>query len=431
MIPGVSFTQASALDQHILIDLSRLGKTYELEIVDFSDRNSGSLLQTVSLTVLASACGKVIRAVSRQSNASAESSSQQLSRSEVRMSRTVTSTAAFAQQQPTVSGESIVTADGDDTDNASGVQVYEFKINIACIGVSLISDRPARRELFSIYLEGLESKLTHTIYSPAMTDTATRHGLTTSGSSDTSTNLMNGTNTFFNFKLVDMQIDNYSETCVYPVLMYTLTEKIKKRLLNQELRKQRRKKLRESSSLSQFIYDVKKGRTYESLTSNHHPSRVTAAGGGGGSALGTIKEEVEEIDVSKSRDGHTNTNPNLNPSTTSSTSTRNDDTSFILISVVKLVPQGSKSAIYEYIAARVLEFKVAVDSATLSVYLLDLHTDLSPAAVSVDETLASDTPAMWIDTFNKNTVSSVHTYFNYIRMLYIFIFYVNLFDCRC
>ena len=399
VIPGVSFTRASALDQHILIDMSRLGKTYDLEVVDFSDRNSGSLLQTVRLTVLASACGKVIRAVS-QSHAPAESSSQQLSRSEVRLSRTITST-AFAQQQPAVSSESLATTDGDDSTHASAVQVYEFKINLACIGISLITDRPTRRELFSIHLEGLESKLTHIIYSP--TATATRQGITASACSDTDTNMMNGTNTFFNFKLVDMQIDNYSETCVYPVLMYTLTEKIKKRLLTQELMKQRRRKLRESSSLSQFIYDVKKGRSYESLSlqPQRQPSRAV-----GGPALGTIQEGDEEIDVSKIRESNANTNPS--PSTSSS-ATRNDDTSFLLISLVKLVPLGSKSAIYEYIAARVLEFKVAVDSATLSVYLLDLHTDLSPAAVSVDETLASDTPARWIDSFNTYTVSSLTT----------------------
>jgi hypothetical protein len=73
----------------------------------------------------------------------------------------------------------------------------EFCVSFAAsISLSIIPDKPTRRELFALYLKNLFFEMRHldeTKYDNAVT--------------------------LISFKLQDIQLDNYSETCIYPVLL--------------------------------------------------------------------------------------------------------------------------------------------------------------------------------------------------------------------
>ncbi len=292
----------------------------------------------------------------------------------------------------------------DESNN--NIQQSTFKINLASIGLSFVADRPVRREFLSLHLEGLEPKIfQQTIHrllpsssSSNSTDNKDRRSVENASSlaSDQSSNTtaaasmankFDGTTTFFNFKLVDMQIDNYSETNVYPVLMHTLTEKARKKAAKKELQKQRLQKRQDRSRMRR--------------------------GGSSGSLAGfmsTIKEESEQdmpdnnsSDSSSSSKVITaNKSTNKQQQQDQQQSKPADDVSFILISLVRITPTGSQSSIYEYIAVRILEFKLALDSASLQLYILDLHNDLMPQ--SINQTLATETPVEWMEAYNNKTV---------------------------
>ena len=70
---------------------------------------------------------------------------------------------------------------------------FGFSFSLSSLGLSLVFERPVRREFLSLYIEGLEGKF--------KTKGAIRS---------------------FEFMLLDLQIDNYSETTIYPVLLHSL-----------------------------------------------------------------------------------------------------------------------------------------------------------------------------------------------------------------
>ena len=70
---------------------------------------------------------------------------------------------------------------------------FGFSFSLSALGLSLVVERPIRREFLSLYIEGLEGKL------------KTKGALRS-----------------FEFMIVDLQIDNYSETTIYPVLLHSM-----------------------------------------------------------------------------------------------------------------------------------------------------------------------------------------------------------------
>jgi hypothetical protein len=101
-----------------------------------------------------------------------------------------------------VKGEQLSGSKGNSPTSEEGIvdtERNEFRVSFAAsLSVSIIPDKPSRRELFALYLKNLFFEMRHldaTKYDNAVT--------------------------LFSVKLQDIQLDNYSETCIYPVLLRT------------------------------------------------------------------------------------------------------------------------------------------------------------------------------------------------------------------
>jgi len=282
--------------------MDSIGATYSLD-VDPDDPDS-----VVELSVLASSCGKILRAV--------ETTRHEIIKRQ--LSGDVSTILAHSSE------EMQKNANADDTN------VISMKISISSLGVSLVADgnnkgslfTDYRREMFSLYLEGIEVKYVEQVV-------LTKANKKQSNDANNGSRMFDGTTTSFSVRILDAQIDNYCASAVFPVLMMTSSEKKRKRVEKQAMR--------EKISVS--------------------------------------------IDTSKL-----------------------DDVNFFLLSAVKVLPRGSSSSIYEYIAMRVLSVQLAVDSGSLQLYLLDLHQDIVSSLGGTDGALAEDAPAEWIATYNRRTV---------------------------
>ena len=79
------------------------------------------------------------------------------------------------------------------------VKSFGLSFCLASFGLSLVVEKPVRREFLSLYIDGLEGRV--------KTKGAIRS---------------------FEFMIVDLQIDNYSETAVYPVLLHSKKKEVHK-----------------------------------------------------------------------------------------------------------------------------------------------------------------------------------------------------------
>lgn len=168
-----------------------------------------------------------------------------------------------------------------------GAPMSELSVSfsLASVGLSLVVEKPVRREFLSIYLEGIWGRLAS-----------------------------KGTSRSLEFIMRDFQVDNYSETCVYPVML--------------------------------------------------HGAR----------------------DPRHDRGSQ-------------------NDTPIIQVAIIQDTPMGTVSVQhYRYIAIRILEIDIAIDSATLWLLLSDLIMDLE--FVSHDQALATKLPERWIQEFNNRLLSS-------------------------
>jgi hypothetical protein len=77
------------------------------------------------------------------------------------------------------------------------VSSFGISFSLASFGLSLVVERPIRREFLSLYIDGLEGRL--------KTKGAIRS---------------------VEFMVMDLQVDNYSETVVYPVLLHSTKKEI-------------------------------------------------------------------------------------------------------------------------------------------------------------------------------------------------------------
>ena len=84
-----------------------------------------------------------------------------------------------------------------DDDNLESIRSFGLSFSLASFGVSLVVEKPIRREFLSLYVDGLEGRLK-----------------------------TKGTIRSFEFLVTDLQIDNYSETVVYPVLLHSAKKEV-------------------------------------------------------------------------------------------------------------------------------------------------------------------------------------------------------------
>ena len=87
----------------------------------------------------------------------------------------------------------------DQSTTSEAVRSFGLSFRLASFGLSLVIERPVRREFMSLYIDGLEGRVK------------------TKGSIRS-----------FEFTVMDLQIDNYSETAVYPVLLHSTKKEVHK-----------------------------------------------------------------------------------------------------------------------------------------------------------------------------------------------------------
>lgn len=85
------------------------------------------------------------------------------------------------------------TIDSDGKEVKENIKSFGCSLSLASVGLSLVVEKPIRREFFSLYLDCLEAKM------------KTKGALRS-----------------FEFIIMDVQLDNYSETGVYPVLLHSM-----------------------------------------------------------------------------------------------------------------------------------------------------------------------------------------------------------------
>lgn len=196
----------------------------------------------------------------------------------------------------------------------------DFHVLFRSLGLSIVAERPIRREIFSLYLEGIEGRIIKV--------------------SETSTS---DASSLLEFKVTDIQIDNYTEATTYPVLLHSY---------NSVERSQIREEKRRRARLTAFAITKTSDKSSESA--------------------------IEEPP-------------------------------FFQLTIFKEIPKGLNVPIYKYVALRVLELKLSIDSSTIQLYLLDLHSDLLgkneiKSVVFADKEDSEDLEN-WVTSYNSSMIS--------------------------
>ena len=219
-------------------------------------------------------------------------------------------------------GQAAVNSSASSRDESFMAQV-SFSLCLKSVGLSIIAERHCRREFLSVYIENIDVKSRREIGGDSGTARLT-----------------------VNLTVMDVQIDNYSETAVYPVMLHSF---------NSQERKDAVAKAKRDLALK----------------------RISAKKGGPKTANDSHREGsgAEPQDLSALAN-------------------------FITMSVWRDTPRGSANSIYKYVALKVLEVKVALDSSTLQIYLLDLHPDLMTLLETREQALAMEFPEQWMERHN-------------------------------
>lgn len=191
---------------------------------------------------------------------------------------------------------STVKSGGSGSGDRSGDLILKFRFQ--SIGLSLLAERPTRRELFVAYVESLETSIRR------VQESALENAMTS-----------------FDLKVRDIHVDNYTDASIYPVLLNSINsdERI-------QAEKQRRRQ-HNNSSLS--------------MSETSHSS----------DNMSTKEDETGAEGAQEYRP-------------------------FLRFSAMWERPRGQQAVIVKYLAVRVLELKVAIDTSTIYIYFLDLHKDL-------------------------------------------------------
>lgn len=193
-----------------------------------------------------------------------------------------------------------------------GSPTYSIRFYFASLGLSVVLEKPIRREFLSLYIDELEGQ--YKFREDAKS---------------------------FEFAIMDFQVDNYSESAMYPVLMHSTKKEIHKNVSN-------------------------------------------------GARLGD--ESSFEGSITMERDGTQNDDDDVKTEVLL-------EVPWLQFTLVQEQPYGTTTSVMKYVAFRVLELAIEVDSATLQLLYTDLLSDLK--IVSREEALAITVPDHWIDDFNK------------------------------
>ena len=211
-------------------------------------------------------------------------------------------------------------------------KALSVKIQLQSISLSLIAEQPKRRELLGMFIDRFETTFRKNPES-----------------------LKDGAMSSIEVKVRDVQLDNYSESTVYPVLTTSMYS-------DERAAATRRWRLHNESLRSSTTTIT--GRRSSFRASPSLPI---------GSYSGELQPHTQQqsiLQVSRANNCETEEYP-----------------CFLQFSAARESPKGrgKVDAIIKYVGLRVLEVKVAVDSSSLVMFYLDLQKDLSGSGITVDD----------------------------------------------
>lgn len=212
---------------------------------------------------------------------------------------------------------------------------FTLHLFLSSFGVSLVVEKPVRREFFSLYLDGCDFVYT-----------------------------MKGFRKSIEFSVMDLQLDNYSETTIYPVLL-----------------RSKKKQIRRSVTYATEEHSTR----HESGSFDSYDSYGVAPSSRKLSTDGS--ERIAELEGEKA---------------------------FITLTVIQDTPlEEGKQPIFKYIAFRILSLAIDLDSGSLRLFFLDFFDDLK--ILSSDQALAMTKPQKWFYDFNYQILSPTTPLVNVIQ----------------
>jgi hypothetical protein len=217
---------------------------------------------------------------------------------------------------------------------AASLPTYGLNFVISSFGMSLVVEKPTRRELLSLYIDGLEVLLKS-----------------------------RGSMQSLELSVADLQVDNYSETVIYPVMLRS-----------------------------------KKKEIYNSVNIEGEVTAMASMHGTGG---GEQSDSLSRGGKAGAADGEQEERPENVKSEV--------DVPFIKLTVIKETQADDASTpTFKYVAFRILSVAVEVDSATMQLLFTDLLNDLK--VLTQDQALALTAPAKWVHDYNVNALYPEHQY---------------------
>jgi hypothetical protein len=248
------------------------------------------------------------------------------------------------------SNVSLKTLSLDEEHQLQSSACYSFSFYLSSLGVSFVVEKPFRRELFSLYVDGV-----HTVVASK------------------------GFRRSLELTIADIQIDNYSETCIYPVLFYS-----KKRDKRKKKQGKFGKTDKEESYLERDEY------LYPSSSDEDENDSIS-------------KKEEELLSLASRLSARKrNTSVESDKSVRSLDDGEIEEKSFITFTVVQDHQNNGKRSVFQYIGFRMLSFAIDVDSVTIKLCFLDFLDDLK--ILTSDAALALNSPNKWFHSFNYNTL---------------------------
>lgn len=224
-------------------------------------------------------------------------------------------------QRPTTASTSTSTSTSN-TASSTTTMILGFNLVLSSFGVSLVLEKPQRREFFSLYLDGVEMQI------------KTRGPVTT-----------------MEFAVMDLQVDNYSESAIYPIILRSTKKEV-----------------------------------HKSVVMDGEEEILIAA-------AAAEADEGEGEGVIRRTGGKRRT------SSTAAAASMIAETPLIKLLIVKDVNTESKQAVFQRVVLRVLPLALEVDSATMQILFLDLLDDLK--ILSSDQAFAASMPVKWFQHFNQ------------------------------
>lgn len=217
---------------------------------------------------------------------------------------------------------------------------YIIKLSIAAFSLSVVAERPKRREFASFCLQGLEARILHT-----------------------GTSAFFKSSTSYELKLIDVVADNFAESAVYPIMLDSRASSDKRKIL--EARKQRKEQiLRNQRSRNRETLRDKDGSLIDVNENRSVSSEATSRTG----SKSGFTDDATSLNESQVGDDEELEGIEDDPSSL--------DAHFFILLAVQEVPLYTSTVIFRQVAVRMLELSVMLDTSTLQLYLVDLHNDL-------------------------------------------------------